>query len=150
MSAGGNLDKGEPNLVPLLDIVLQLIMFFIISANFVMEQVNETIKLPNATAAKSLDAAASSLLFLNVDEKGRLLLTDGLPPRTTPNEFLTYLEGEYRTESRQAQALGLEKVETTIIIRGDYRCKFSKIYEVMRAAKLAGFENIQLRAMIEN
>ena len=35
-------DKCEPNLVPLLDMVLQLVMFFMVCANFVMEQVNES------------------------------------------------------------------------------------------------------------
>ena len=34
---------------PLLDLVLQLVMFFMLCANFVMEQVNDTIKLPKAT-----------------------------------------------------------------------------------------------------
>ena len=42
MSHGGS-DSGvsaEPNMTPLLDLVLQLLMFFIINVNFVSEQVN--------------------------------------------------------------------------------------------------------------
>jgi biopolymer transport protein ExbD len=33
----------EPNLTPLLDVVLQLLMFFMMCVNFVNEQVNENI-----------------------------------------------------------------------------------------------------------
>ncbi len=35
--------KADPNLVPLLDLVFQLIMFFMICVNFVSEQVNSDI-----------------------------------------------------------------------------------------------------------
>ena len=48
MSASTSSDKCEPNLTPLLDMVLQLVMFFMLCANFVMEQVNESVKLPLA------------------------------------------------------------------------------------------------------
>ena len=40
--------QAEPNLVPLLDLVFQLIMFFMVCVNFVSQQVNEDIKLPVA------------------------------------------------------------------------------------------------------
>src|SRR5215213_2048934 len=73
--AHGPSDKCEPNLVPLLDLVLQLVMFFMLCANFVMEQVNETIKLPQALAAKPFDRKDDKLLFLNVNEKGQVLLS---------------------------------------------------------------------------
>src|SRR5438552_7349756 len=65
----------EPNLVPLLDLVLQLVMFFMVCANFVMEQINESIQLPKAEAARPLDANAHNIIFLNVNEKGEVLLS---------------------------------------------------------------------------
>lgn len=67
----------EPNLTPLLDMVLQLVMFFMLCANFVQQEVNETIKLPKATTAKSLDREQSYLLFINISEQGHLLPVDG-------------------------------------------------------------------------
>src|SRR5207302_7756448 len=65
----------EPNLVPLLDLVLQLVMFFMVCANFVMEQVNETIKLPPAIASKPLDKSGDKVLFLNINSDGKVLLS---------------------------------------------------------------------------
>ena len=51
----GSTEKCEPNFTPLLDLVLQLVMFFMICANFVMEQTSVEIKLPKAIAAKALE-----------------------------------------------------------------------------------------------
>src|SRR5882672_1883142 len=73
--AHGSTERCEPNLIPLLDLVLQLVMFFMVCANFVMEHVNESIKLPEAVAAKPLDANAQYIIFLNVNEEGFVLLS---------------------------------------------------------------------------
>ena len=60
MSHGGGLGKGEvspePNLTPLLDLVLQLVMFFMLVANFVMDELSDKINLPVASQAKPLTA----------------------------------------------------------------------------------------------
>ena len=62
MSHGGGGADGEisaePNLTPLLDLVLQLIFFFMLCANFVQEDLNEDIQLPTASQAVALDPAA--------------------------------------------------------------------------------------------
>jgi biopolymer transport protein ExbD len=70
MSASMNEEKCEPNMTPLLDIVLQLVMFFMLCVNFVMEQVNEEVKLPTAIAAKALDRTQEYYHILNIDKKG--------------------------------------------------------------------------------
>src|SRR5438132_11721637 len=70
----GSTEKCEPNLTPLLDLVLQLVMFFMLCANFVMEQTSVEIKLPEAVAAKPLDKDASDVIFLNVNSQGKILL----------------------------------------------------------------------------
>ena len=71
----GSTDKCEPNLIPLLDLVLQLVMFFMVCANFVMEQINETIKLPSAKRCQAAGPEATNIIFLNVNEKGEVLLS---------------------------------------------------------------------------
>ena len=52
---GHNEAPEEPNLVPLLDLVLQMVMFFMACTNFAMENINETVKLPLAQSAKPVD-----------------------------------------------------------------------------------------------
>ena len=51
---GGAAEAAEPNLTPLLDLVLQLVMFFMIVSNFIMEQTNEAVRLPIAVSAKPI------------------------------------------------------------------------------------------------
>src|SRR5829696_185033 len=71
----GSSDKAEPNMTPLLDLVLQLVMFFMLCANFVMEQTNATIVLPEAIAAKTIDKDVKSAVFLNINKDGKVLLS---------------------------------------------------------------------------
>ena len=69
--------KAEPNLTPLLDVVFQLITFFMLVINFSNDNYDMRIKLPVAGSARPLDdatrAAAEDRLVLNIDSKGQLL-----------------------------------------------------------------------------
>ncbi|HEY8503622.1 MAG TPA: biopolymer transporter ExbD, partial [Gemmataceae bacterium] len=139
----------------LLDLVFQLIMFFIISANFVMEQINTTVQLPFATSAKSLDAQSPNLLFLNVRwdgeaKRAEVLRLDG-DPIIHPQALKVYLENRYKDElasARRERGEGAE-VETIVIIRADKRTPVERVYNVMTAAQSAGFKRVQLRAIIQ-
>src|SRR5262249_39466093 len=71
----GSTEKCEPNFTPLLDLVLQLVMFFMLCANFVLEQASPEIKLPASNAAKPLDKSEEDPFFLNVNKDGYVLLT---------------------------------------------------------------------------
>jgi biopolymer transport protein ExbD len=145
--------SAEPNLVSLLDIVLQLVMFFMICANFVMEQVNETIKLPESISAKSIDRKDTALLFLNVDEKGHVLRLDG-PPLTNPLEIEGYLKRRHREDLELAKkdTKGGDEAEpkTLVIIRAHQGATFEKVYRVMSACRKAGYRRVQLRAIIHS
>ena len=70
----------DVNLTPLLDLVLQLIMFFMITVNFVArEQFGKEVQLPKAQIGTPLDQVPDSAdknVFLNVDKDGKLSLFD--------------------------------------------------------------------------
>src|SRR4051812_26161705 len=63
MSGPGN---AEPNLTPLLDVVLQLLMFFMMCVNFVTEQVNEDVKLPGSQSARPMSKDGTDSLLINL------------------------------------------------------------------------------------
>src|ERR1700761_5311232 len=69
--------KAEPNLTPLLDVVFQLITFFMLLINFSNDNYDVRIKLPVAGSARPVDDAARAAdedrLILNGDSKGQLL-----------------------------------------------------------------------------
>ena len=94
---GGGLGKGQvssdPNLTPLLDLVLQLVMFFMLVANFVMDQVNETIKLPVAIEAKALDKTVDAYVILNVNQQGKVLLGRSEDANVLEGAIFAFVEG---------------------------------------------------------
>src|SRR5438270_13110363 len=68
--------RAEPNLTPLLDIVFQLITFFMLVINFSQDNFDSRIKLPVAGSARPQDDAAKlaeERLVLNVDRDGHLI-----------------------------------------------------------------------------
>src|SRR5262245_50413217 len=71
----GSTEKCEPNFTPLLDLVLQLVMFFMLCANFVREQTSDKIKLPEAGPGKVRDNSEAEEIILNVNKEGQVLLT---------------------------------------------------------------------------
>src|SRR5437773_1333609 len=101
MSASVGSEGADPNLTPLLDLVLQLIMFFMITVNFVrVDQFDDQIKLPVATSATPLDASAEDLIFLNLNAKGELVGTLNNFALDTPQKLKVYLIGEKENRER--------------------------------------------------
>lgn len=149
MSHSSSSDKVEPNLVPLLDLVLQLVMFFMLVANFTMEQVNQDIVLPDASQAKLPDKTETDVLYLNLDAKGHLMVPGHEEPKTTIPEIRTYLQGEFREREAIAKTRGEKgSGSTVIIIRGHRDSDFAPVFNILREAKQAGFKKWQLRAKI--
>ena len=75
MSRGADSDEiAEPDLTPLLDLVLQLLMFFIINVNFVSDQVNPDVKLPRSESARPMDKPGEADIFLNQAAKTQRIL----------------------------------------------------------------------------
>jgi biopolymer transport protein ExbD len=144
----GSTEKCEPNFTPLLDLVLQLVMFFMICANFVIEQTSDAVKLPKAIAAKALDKSDKDVIFLNVNSEGRVLLT--------PNQRLgdvDTLDNEVQVQNYMIQQANLEKrrsgkdkPEAVLVLRVDKNTYFEKTYAIMRACRAAGYQKVELRA----
>src|ERR1700741_2297561 len=73
MSAGN--EEYEPNLTPILDMVFQLITFFMLVVNFKGAALDLTLQLPVLGSARPLDTKGSEeLLYLNIDAEGQLKL----------------------------------------------------------------------------
>ncbi len=68
-----NEANAEPNLTPVLDMVFQLITFFMLVMNFKAASMDLSLKLPVVGSAKMVDTKGTvDLLVLNVDPEGRL------------------------------------------------------------------------------
>jgi len=141
---GHGQQSAEPNLTPLLDLVLQLVMFFMLVANFVMEELSDKVRLPVASQAKPLTTKDTNFTYLNVDRTGRVLvaLRD---PLLTPEE-ITFHMRQFARNHPDGEAKANDAV--TVIIRADRDARYHHILKTMQAIKAAGFKKLQLRAQI--
>jgi biopolymer transport protein ExbD len=149
----GNLERAEPNLVPMLDLVLQLVMFFMLCANFLMEDLNATIKLPTAIQAKPLEKSEDYVIYLNVNDKGHVILGKGEGGTLTNAEAL---RAELRRHHERDQvrierqkAAGKPARLSLVVIRADKNCRFKQISDYLDACRRAGYADVQLRAVVQ-
>ena len=130
--------------------VLQLVMFFMMVANFSMEQVNSDIRLPVAQSARPMDKTEmEDVLYLNVNEEGHVVVAGRDLPLTTIAEINTYLAQKKTDYARDAEDRGLDpnSLETLVIIRGDRNADYRDVYNVLQACKQQGFRKWQVRAI---
>src|SRR5437867_6670457 len=120
-------DEGlDVNLTPLLDLVLQLIMFFMITVNFVrVDQFDESINLPLASQALlPADSQAEDWVFLNMDSQGRLQGALKSVALNTPEKLKAFLEREKESLERSARARGKTgEIKIVVVIRADRETK---------------------------
>ncbi|SRR5579883_1215637 len=144
--SAGNEIKAEPNLTPLLDLVLQLLMFFIITANFASQQTNEHIQLPEMQSARPLDKNETEVLFLNLTKDG-VVEAPGKDPMKKPADIKTHLRSAYN-DAERIVGKGKE-VNTLVVIRADKSAPYKDVYQLMRWCKEAGFRRFQIRATLK-
>lgn len=150
MHGGGDDSKAEPNLIPLLDLVLQMVMFFIMVANFSEAENTREVQLPVAQSAQPRDKKNSDTISLSVDRLGRVLgLRDY--PLTKQVEIQVALADKFQDAAERAKREGHpQDIKTKVVIRGDRRANFKEIWEVMREVRAAHFKRMELRASIQN
>lgn len=154
----GSSDKCEPNFTPLLDLVLQLVMFFMLCANFVMDQTSVEIKLPDAIAAKAMDKSEEFAIYLNVNDQGKVILAPSDQYKDGNGDTITTLENAAQVEvflkrrakedeSAAGPASKDKPLRSIIILRVHKECAFEKTYGIMKACRKANYLRVQLRAI---
>ncbi len=139
----------DVNLTPLLDLILQLIMFFMITINFVrVDQFDDSIVLPTAGFALPIDDKAEEWIFLNLDAEGKLVGTVSTFALDTPEKLKLHLEREKESLERGSRHRNKEgEVKIVVILRADRHCKYTDVWSVLNSCQRAGFKYWQLRVM---
>src|SRR5580704_7060567 len=63
--------KAEPNLTPMLDMVFQLVTFFMLVINFKTNQIDTQMDLPVVGSARPVEADGLLLLMVNINKNGQ-------------------------------------------------------------------------------
>jgi biopolymer transport protein ExbD len=137
----------EPNLTPILDMVFQLITFFMLVINFKSAQLDMNLKLPVVGSARPVDAKGQlDLLVLNINAKGELTVYN------TPKDIDSYIAGEAQSSllAARREHPNLEpgdELPTTVVIRADRSTPFHLLNRVIKACQDHGFRSFSLKAM---
>jgi biopolymer transport protein ExbD len=145
--------KAEPNLTPLLDVVFQLITFFMLVINFSNENYDARVKLPVAGSARPIEegekAANEDRLVLNVDKEGHLIFGGRSLPT---HDAIREIKHQADLVKNLLKASGIKPdptgaLPTTIILRADRDAEFSSLYQIITACQAQGFRKFALKAM---
>ena len=152
MSASMSDDvKAEPNLTPLLDVVFQLITFFMLVINFSKDTYVQGIRLPVAGSARPVEGAQAveDRLVLNIDSKGRLHFYNKIIGAEEAMKEIG-IQAEVARLSARRSKLNIapgDQLPTTIVIRGDSQLKFSFLNRYINACQINGFHKFDFKAM---
>lgn len=152
MSASGSVEKAEPNLTPLLDVVFQLITFFMLVINFSNDNYDQRVRLPVAGTAQPVEAGekvAEDRLVLNVDRQGHLLMNGQV---MLPHKALAEIKHQADLVKLNLRAAGQKPdatggLPTTIVLRADKDTAFADLYTLITACQANGFHKFALKAM---
>lgn len=139
----------SPNLTPLLDMVLQLITFFMMLVHFGarLEGSNREIRLPLAAAALPGSDLAFDRMSVAVDAQGRLLSPDGEPLDDKAAALWWAGEAESRRqglETLKHSAAGEDLLPTLVIIRADRDASYGAVRRTLAQAQDRGFAHFSL------
>ena len=140
--AGGD-DSVEPDLTAMLDLVMQLLMYFIMCANFIDQENTAEVALPIAQEAKPISKDDGDVLFLNIDREGRVLIL-GEPPKDLDATRLWLDNRALDAKSKSGDG----PIRTAIVVRAHRDASYDSVYRLMQACKDKGFKRFKLRAMI--
>ena len=150
--SSGKEMRAEPNLTPLLDVVFQLITFFMLLINFSNDNYDQRVRLPVAGSARPIDDAekiGEDRLVLNVDRQGHLLASGQVMPT---HKAIAEIKHQAEIVRFNMKAAGVKVdtakgLPTTIVLRADRDTTFSSVYPLIVECQNQGFHKFALKAM---
>ena len=132
-----NIDKGQAlgniRLMPLIDVVFLLLIFFLVATRFAEEERELDVLLPDASEAQPLTSKPGEL-FINIDQQGRYYVTGK-----------TLALDELHRTLRTAAVNNPGRV--SVIIRADKRVVWSYVVAAMNACNKAKIRDYRVTTL---
>ena len=131
------LDKGlalsSVSLMPLLDVIFLLLIFFLVATRFAEEERELDVLLPDASEAQPLTSKPGEL-FINIDRQGRYYVT---------GKILTLEELDRTLRAASVNNPG----RLSVIIRADKRVVWSYVVAAMNACNKAKIRDYRVTTL---
>jgi len=118
------------NLTPMIDVVFQLLLFFLVASKFAEDERELNIVLPHASEARPL-TARPEVLFVNIDRQGKYVVER----QALSVEALL---------GKLKQAAANNPGRQTVEIRADKQCLWEYVVDVMNLCNKAGIRDYRV------
>ena len=150
----GEANVAEADMTPMIDIVFQLIAFFMIVTNFEQTQADERVVLPADALARPPESARQDELVVNLgflrDKQGNK--TDEQAYIFVPGEDpvpLANYRAVLQQEVRMAKYSDIDPATMTISIRADSTAPAGLVQRLIKMARDEGFAIFALKATVD-
>ena len=145
----------EPDMTPMVDIIFQLLTFFMITMNFENTKADERVKLPRDAIARPPAVKPEHELVLNLvyrrDSTGAM--TNSIPEVFYDNRYvdINRISPQLEQERRVMDKLyGGEVIkDVTVVIRADSQVPTGMVQDLVKRCQDAGFSRFSLKAATE-
>jgi biopolymer transport protein ExbD len=132
----------EVDMTPMIDIVFQLMTFFIFTLNFSEAEQDDRIQLPLSQLAKPVPGPVEKPITLQVTNTSSVIYAGELVP-------VPQIGGYLEREKASLVNAGRQPADATVIVRADGRAKTGEVQEVVKICQEKGFEKFALRAQYD-
>ena len=115
------------NLTPMLDVVFQLLIFFLVAFEFQRSELDMKVQVPSAQEGADPKRARGEII-VNVRENGEVVVENQTMTQQQLREKLTAIAKQHENQP--------------IRLRGDAKCEYQTIVEVIDTCQKAGIWNI--------
>lgn len=142
----GSKSEGEADLTPMLDMVFQLITFFMLVSSFKAASLDLSLKLPVVGSARPVETQGEeSLLVLNVNKEGQLMVY------SLAQDIVPYIKAEAKMARHEAKQKvskfkDTDDLPTTVVVRADKDTPFGLLNLVIKTCQDNGFRKFALKA----
>jgi biopolymer transport protein ExbD len=133
----------EGDMTPMIDMVFQLIAFFMVLINFSEIEQDQRVNLPLSELAKPPEVAYEKPITLQMTEDEGIILNAGAADLLSIDELRIALKREAQIIRAAGDDVRLSDV--TVIVRADKNARTGKVQEMIEAAQEAEFETFALR-----
>ena len=141
--------NAEVDMTPMIDIVFQLIAFFMVAINFEQAQADERVKLPRDRLAKPAEVKRDSELVVNVGyrrNKAGERTSDAIVFYASGDVPVMSFGPKLQVEKQVFADTGVDPKEVTVILRADAEVPTGLVQHLIKMSQEAGLEKFAVKA----
>ena len=138
-------DGADPDLTPILDMVFQLITFFMLVINFKGASLDQSLQLPVLGSARPLEWKGDyEPLMLNVDNEGRVKVFGVV---VLAEKFIADQAADLKKDLRAAGESAPKELPVPVVLRVDKGTRFHLVNHIIKLCQENGYVQFSLSAM---